>query len=97
MKGSVQYRQSLLQMTDPSGNPIHGGKRLQQSSKGPRNGFWCKSLGLALFVACPYIHHAGMMWCAGYPGEKVLLVTGPLLIDLLAIYLYQKGGKQNAD
>lgn len=77
--------------------PYKGKRTLKDPQMSYRVGFWCRSVGLALFVACPYLYHALMKWAEGYHGEKILLITGPIIIDAISFYLHQKGRKLNGN
>ena len=62
-----------------------------------KSGFWHKSMGLALFYACPYIYHAGAIASYDTPIEEAVLVTGPIILYLIAVSLYMKGASADAD
>lgn len=54
-------------------------------------GFMLQYIGVALFLACPYLYHALMVWCAGTVVEALCLVSAPVAIFFLAAITYNKG------
>lgn len=77
--------------------PYKGKKGLSSRLTSRRVGNWLCVLGILLFLACPYIHHAFVTWCEGEPGEGFYTVTGPIFIFFAAFWLYNKGEKLRED
>lgn len=84
--------------TQPPNRVPYKGKRELRSSRGSKHlGFMLQYIGVALFLACPYLYHALMVWCAGTVGEVLCLVTAPITIFLIAAIAYNKGDRLYED
>lgn len=84
--------------TKPSPRVPHKGKRELTSSRGPKRlGFMLQCIGFALVLACPYLYHALMVWCAGTVVEALFLVSAPVAIFFLAAIIYNKGDNMYED
>lgn len=86
-----QERRSERHDTDRPRVPYRGKKTLRSVLTLRRIGNWMCTLGIVLFLACPYLYHAFVVWCSGEPGEGLYTVTGPIAIFFIAFWLYNKG------
>ena len=68
------------------------GKRLLRSSEGRRRTkFLLRVLGVALFVACPYLYLLVMQLASGRMLEPFVLVLFPALMEAVAVFIHRKG------
>lgn len=71
----------------------HGkGKRLSRTARGAaRVRFLLRVVGVALWVACPYLYYTTMLACEGHVLELACLIALPLVVDLIALFIHMKG------
>lgn len=68
------------------------GRRLLRSSEGRRRTkFLLRVLGVALFVACPYLYLLIMQLASGRMLEPFVLVLFPALMEAVAVFIHRKG------
>lgn len=68
------------------------GRRLLRSSEGRRRTkFLLRVLGVALFVACPYMYLLVMQLLSGHRLEPLVLVLFPVLVEAVAVFIHKKG------
>ena len=53
--------------------------------------FLLRALGVALFVACPYMYLLVMQLLSGHRLEPLVLVLFPVLVEAVAVFIHKKG------
>lgn len=85
-------RTQTVQNTAGGNGVPHKGKRLLRDvRRTTRRKYWLRVVGIALFLACPWLFYMLMVLCEGTLGFIPMMVTGPVIIYCIAFLIHSKG------